>query len=570
MRNTAVTKIRIITVCTLVAFLAIIVRLYYLQVMERDTYRALGESQYVHTVRNLFTRGSIYFTTKDGEKVSAATVKAGYVLAVNPQKVTDLEKTYTALSALLPIDKDTFFDRAGRKDKTYQEIDQYVESDVADKIEELNLPGVQLYRNQWRYYPGKSLSARTIGFIGYDNENNLTGKYGLERYYQSALVRDAEHQSVNLFAEIFGNLQKLIFKSDDAKEGDVVTTIEPTVARTLDRVLDAAEEKWHSKLTGGIIMDPTTGEVIALNVVPSFDLNDRSGVDIEQFRNPLVDDVYEMGSIIKPLTIASGLDAGVITPNSTYNDTGSIELNGRTIRNWDGRARGVTDIQQILSQSLNVGVSHVSLLLGKDRFRKYFYGLKLGSETGIDLPNEGRGLVSNLESPREVEYATASFGQGIAITPIETVRALATLANGGVLVTPHLAKRIEYSDGTSHDITYPPGEQVFSQKTTEEVTGMLINVVDKALKNGKAKNQYYTVAAKTGTAQIANPQTHKYYDDRYLHSFFGYFPAYNPRFLIFLYTVEPKGAQYASETLTDSFLELTQFLINYYELPPDR
>jgi cell division protein FtsI/penicillin-binding protein 2 len=446
-----------------------------------------------------------------------------------------------------------------------------VEDDAADAIDALKLPGVKLYRNQWRYYPGKSLAARTVGFIGYgDDGQTLVGKYGLERYYDTTLSRDSEHLSVNFFAEIFGNLRTLFFDADAVEQGDIVTTIEPTVARTLDRVLDAAEEKWQSKLTGGIIINPQTGEVIALNVVPSFDLNDRTGVGIEQFRNPLVEDVYEMGSIIKPLTMAAGLDAGVVTPHSTYYDAGSIELNTFTIRNYDGRGRGTTDMQQVLSQSLNTGVAYVTKLLGHDRFRDYFYNLKLGSETGIDLPGEAHGLVRNLESPREVEYATASFGQGIAITPIETVRALSTLANGGTLITPHLVKSIEYTDGTVHPVNYPEGDRVFKQETSEDITRMLIRVVDEALKGGKAKNEYYTVAAKTGTAQIANPQTGKYYDDRYLHSFFGYFPAYDPQFLIFLYTVEPKGAQYASETLTDSFLELVQFLINYYALPPDR
>ncbi len=569
MRGVAVKKIRIITAVTLALFTLLIVRLYYVQILHRETYRAMGENQYVHTVRNLFNRGSIYFTTKDGEKVSAATVKSGYLLAIDPTKIQDIEATYTALSGVIPIDHDMFFERAGRTDRIYQEIEQTVDDEHADTITALDLPGVRLYRNQWRYYPGKSLSARTVGFIGYDKDT-LVGKYGLERFYEVTLKRDTEHLAVNFFAEIFSNLRKLIFDAGDAEEGEVVTTIEPTVARTLDRILDSAQKQWQSKITGGIIINPKTGEVLALNVVPSFDLNDRSGVDLEQFRNPLVEDVYELGSIIKPLTVASGLDAGVITPHSTYYDAGSIELNDFTIRNYDGRGRGTVDMQQVLSQSLNTGVAHVVSLLGRDRFRDYFYKLKLGSESGIDLPNEAHGLVRNLESPRAVEYATASFGQGIALTPIAAVRALSALANGGVLVTPHLVKRIEYVNGDNHEVSYPEGERVFSEETSEDITRMLVEVVDTALKGGKAKNEYYTVAAKTGTAQISNPETKKYYDDRFLHSFFGYFPAYDPQFLIFLYTVEPKGVQYASETLTDPFLEIVQFLINYYAVPPDR
>jgi stage V sporulation protein D (sporulation-specific penicillin-binding protein) len=568
MRRESVTRIRYITGIVLFLMLVLIVRLYVIQVVRGESYRQDGEDQYVHTVRDLYKRGNIYFTTKENERVSAATVKTGYLLAIDPSKITDTEHTYTALSEIIPLNREKFFERANKKDKTYQELEREVEDELADRIEALDLPGVRLYRNQWRYYPGKSLAARTVGFIGYD-EDILVGKYGLERYYDDTLFRNNEHLSVNFFAEIFSNLGDLIFDSSSSREGDIVTTIEPTVARAFDRVLEDAHAHWNSRITGGIIINPKNGEIIALNVIPSFDLNDRSGVDIEAFRNPLVEDVYELGSIIKPLTVAAGLDAGVITPQSTYYDAGSITLSDYTIRNFDGRGRGTVSMQEVLSQSLNTGVAHIASLLGKERFRKYFYGLKLGSETGIDLPSEGHGLVKNLESTRELEYATASFGQGIALTPIGAVRALSTLANGGTLVTPHLVKRIEYENGTALDVTYPEGERVFSEQTSEDITSMLVKVVDTALKHGKAKNEYYTVAAKTGTAQIADP-TGGYYDDRYLHSFFGYFPAYDPQFLIFLYTVEPKGVQYASETLTDPFMELVQFLINYYAIPPDR
>lgn len=550
--------------------LLLVVRLYVLQVVRGEAYRAQGENQYVHTVRDLYKRGSVYFTTKDNEKVSAATVRGGYVLAMDPTKIDDAEKTYQELSVVLPtINKELFLERAAKKDKTYQEIDKEVEQEVGEKIDALNLKGVKLYRTQWRYYPGKSLSARTIGFIGY-NENDLVGKYGLERYYDETLMRDNEHLSVNFFAEIFSNLGELLFDASDAKEGDIVTTIEPTVARMLDKVLEDAQKQWHSNITGGIIINPKNGEILALNVVPSFDLNDRTGIDIDSFRNPLVENVYEMGSIIKPITMAAGIDAGVVAPSSTYYDPGCIQLSDYTICNYDGKGRGTVPMQEILSQSLNTGVAHIASLLGKDRFRKYFTNIKLGSETGIDLPSEGHGLVKNLESPRELEYANASFGQGIALTPIATIRALSTLANGGVLVTPHLVKKIENTNGEERDVSYPDGDRVFKKETTEEVTRMLVKVVDTALKGGKAKNPYYTVAAKTGTAQIADPVNGGYYEDRYLHSFFGYFPAYDPKFLIFLYTVEPKGVEYASETLTDPFMDLVQFLINYYALQPDR
>jgi cell division protein FtsI (penicillin-binding protein 3)/stage V sporulation protein D (sporulation-specific penicillin-binding protein) len=317
-------------------------------------------------------------------------------------------------------------------------------------------------------------------------------------------------------------------------------------------------------------MDPNTGAIYAMNAVPTFDLNARADASIDQFRNPLVEDVYEMGSIIKPLTMAAGLDSGVVTRGTTYYDPGCIDLNTYTICNFDKKGRGTVPMQEVLNQSLNTGVAFIADRMGKESFRDYFLNYGLGEKTGIDLPGEAEGLVKNLQSPRAVEYATASFGQGIALTPIETIRALASLANGGKLVTPHVADRILYDDGTVEKIVYPEPKQVLKESTSEEISRMLSTVVDDALRGGTVALPHHSVGAKTGTAQIADPNGGGYYEDKYLHSFFGYFPAYDPRFIVFMYTVEPKGVRYASETLTDPFMEIAHFMINYYSIPPDR
>ncbi len=572
MRKSAILRIRIITGVVLFLALVLIGRLYQIQIMQHQAYEDKATRQYVHTVKDLYSRGSIFFTTKDGEKVSAATIQSGYVLAIDPSRLVDIEDTYTKLSSVYPIDKTVFLEKAAKKEKTYQEIAPRVSNDDSDKIEALGLKGVQMYRTQWRYYPGEELSSRSIGFVGYteDGGDRLAGRYGLERYYDDVLTRDDGRTTVNFFAEIFSNLGNIIFDTTESRTGDVVTSIEPTVARMLDSELAKVQEKYSSTLTGGIIINPQNGEIYALNAIPTFNLNDRAGADINAFRNPLVENVYEMGSIIKALTMAAGIDSGAVSESTTYYDAGFIDLDTYTIKNYDGRGRGTVTMQEVLNQSLNTGVSFIVKTMGKEKFRKYFSALKIGNETGVDLPNETYGLIDNLNSPRDVEYATASFGQGIAITPMATVRALATLGNGGRLITPHIATKIEYQDGTSKNIVYPEGDQVFTKETSEEVSRMLTTVVDKALSGGKQKQEHYSIAAKTGTAQIADNAGGGYYDDRYLHSFFGYFPAYDPQYLILLYTVEPKGVKYASETLTEPFMELTKFLINYYNVPPDR
>lgn len=571
MRKSITNRIRIISAVVFLLGFLLIVRLYQVQVHSAEAYQQKAEKQYVHTAKNVYSRGSIYFTTKDGEKVSAASITSGFLLALNPSLIQNADEIYKNLEPYLTVSKETFLSRATRAGKTYVEIEPKLSQEDSDKIKALNMPGVMLYRNQWRYYPGDSMSARTIGFVGQSNdEAQLTGKYGLERYYDDTLKKDDTVLSVNFFAEIFSNLGNLVFDNSQNNKGDVVTTLEPTVSRMLDRVLQETQDTYHSKMTGGIIMDPKTGSIYAMNVAPTFDLNNKSDASIEQFINPLVEDVYEMGSIIKALTMASGLDNKTVTPHTTYYDAGFIDLNGYTIKNYDGKGRGTVDMQEVLNQSLNTGVSFIVKNMGHDKFRDYFDNLKLGSETGIDLPNEAHGLVSNLESPREVEYATASFGQGIAMTPMETIRALATLGNGGYLVAPHIASKLVYSDGSEKVLTYPKGAQVFTPETSETVTRMLTTVVDKALRKGAVALPHHSIAAKTGTAQIVDPNTRKYYETKYLHSFFGYFPSYDPKFIVFLYTVEPEGVQYASETLTTPFMDITKFLINYYSIPPDR
>jgi cell division protein FtsI/penicillin-binding protein 2 len=380
---------------------------------------------------------------------------------------------------------------------------------------------------------------------------------------------------VNFFAELFADLSTVVFDRGDTVEGDLILSIEPTVQASLERELASVMEEHRSALSGGIVMDPRTGAIIAMAGTPGFDLNAYGSVDdLTRFKNPNVENLYEMGSTVKPLTMAAGLDAGVITPKSTYDDPGVMTLDRRTFGNFDGRARGPgTTMQQILSESLNTGVAHIVGRLGNEQFAEYFLDrFRIGEETGIDLPGEAQGLVTNLSSTRDIEYATASFGQGIAITPINMACALSALANGGIVPTPTVAREVRYRDGRVRAITPPPGVRAIGPEASEEVTRMLVEVTDSALLGGSVKIPEYAIAAKTGTAQLPRPRVEGggYYDDRYVHSFFGYFPAYDPEFLVFLYTVDPKEVTFASHTLTQPFMRLAKFLIHYYDIPPDR
>lgn len=551
-----------------IVVLLIVAKLYQIQIIDGDIYNDKADKQYTGGQSDVFERGSIYFTDKTGNKISAATVKTGYKVAINPSSVENPEDIFNSLVNLLKLDEEAFANKAFKKDDPYEEIARRVDPNLVENIIKKDLEGVSFYKEKWRFYPGKNLASQTIGFLAYKGDE-LNAQYGLERYYDDVLERRDAGAFKNFFVELFSGLGQTLVEKKHPK-GSLVTTIDPSVQGFAEATLEEIKNQYNPKTSGVIIMNPKNGEIYAMALNPNFDLNDFGKVeDPEIYNNRLVEGVYEMGSIVKPLTMAAGIDAGAVTPDTLYDDKGSMTLNHSTFYNYDKKARGVVSMQVVLNNSLNTGVAYVVGKMGNEKFAGYMKSL-FAEKTGIDLPNEGMPLLANLNSTRDIEYATASFGQGIAMTPISITRALATLGNGGVLVHPHLVKAIDYDVGLTQKIDFPQPKRIFKEETSEDISRMLVKVVDEALKGGTVALPNYSIAAKTGTAQIAKSSSSGYYDDRYLHSFFGYFPAYDPQFIVFLYTVEPQNAQYASETLTDPFMNIAKYLINYYEIPPDR
>ena len=565
----------------IIVFFALIMvtRLYFLQVVHGQNYSDKADRQYTSISVDTFDRGSIFFQNKDGDLISAASLKTGYILAVNTKLIaTDTEMYYKKISGIIPIDAGTFYSKISKVNDPYEELAKQIPEDKIKLISDLNLPGLIIEKEKWRYYPGDSLASNIIGFTGYDDSGiNILGRYGLEKYYEDNLKRDSSTLYVNTFAEIFSNISNNFIQNKN-READIVTSIDPEVQGYVEKVISDTNKKWSSNLTGAIVIDPNTGEIYSMAVTPSFNLNNfKNETNVSIFSNPLVSDAYEMGSIIKPLTMAAGIDDGDVTAKTTYDDKGFVQSDGYTVYNFDKKGRGVIDMQGVLNNSLNTGAAFVMNSMGKDKFLQYFKNYGIGTETGIDLPAEAAGnignLLNNLNNNKKIEYITASFGQGISMTPIITARALSMLANGGKLIIPHVVKTINYKVGLAKNVSYvDEAKQVITKQTSEEITRMLVRVVDEALAGGTMKMKNYSIAAKTGTAQISRPikEGGGYYPDKWLHSFFGYFPAYNPRFLVFLYTVDPKNVNYASQTLTSPFFDITKFLINYYEIAPDR
>ncbi len=547
-----------------------IFRLYTVQIVHGDRFRERASQQYTEKTANSDERGTISFTSRDDSKRTAALQESGYLLAINGRVLTeaDTRSVYRELQEVVDISREQFLDAASDSSDPYIVVKEKLPTEVGEQVRERNITGVSVYPQKWRRYPLDSLASHVLGFVGYTEDSlRPTGIYGTEKYHDDILRRDPGDIYTNLFARVFSQPSDTSQPGSVRQSGDVNLTIEPDVQAYLETQLEDVRQEWDAEETMGVVIDPQTGAIRALGVNPDYNPNTYSAVDnAEIFTNPVVRSRYEMGSIIKALTMAAGLDADVVTPDTTYEDTGEITLNEATIANYDGVARGVVDMQEVLNQSLNTGAAYVADELGHAQMRNYFQDW-FATKTNIDLPGEVSNGITNLQVDRDLEFATASFGQGIALSPIASVRALSTLANDGQLVRPHVTKSIDYQLGGTSEIQPQTGEQVISEEAAETVSRMLVNVVDEEM--SEFARDRHSIAAKTGTAQIPKPGG-GYYEDTFNHTFFGYFPAYEPRYLVFLMARQPKDVKYASQTLKEPFMRMADFLINYYNIPPDR
>lgn len=552
---------------TLVGFV-LIANLFHIQIANGDAFRAQADGQYVVSTYNSFERGSIFFEQEDGTRISAAGQRSGYKISVNPSSFdADPNEIYQSIATIIDFDQDVLTKALSRKSKKYVEIANHISKEDGEKIKELVGSAVQLHEEKWRVYPLKGSAAHSLGFLGFKGDE-YAGRYGLERQYEDTLKREDVDIYTNFFARVFHNVQNFV-DTDTVPEGDIIATFDPQVQLFFEKQLKGIQDEWNSESVGGIIMNPKTGEIYSMGAFPNFDNNDFSDQKISVFKNPIIENVYEFGSIVKPLVVAAAIDnKNIDHTDMKFFDEGSVQVEKRIIKNFDGRGRGWVGTQEILSQSLNTGMVYITKQIPKADFRKYFNRFGFTEKTGIDLPNEGNNLTSNLKSNRDIEFANISFGQGIAVTPISMIKALAVMANKGNSVNPHIVKKIEYTNGFSKTIDSNDQDSVLNPETSAEISRMLVNVFDN-YQNGNVKLDNYSIAAKTGTAQIPDPKG-GYYDDRNLHSFFGYFPAYEPEFIVLMYTVHPKGVKYASQTLIDPFRETAKYLINYYNIPPDR
>jgi cell division protein FtsI/penicillin-binding protein 2 len=556
-----------------VIFFLVLWRLFSLQVLQGKDFREQASERYTALGGETNDRGAIYFTDRFGTRFTAGSMQQVYTVAVVPKEVLDHTKFWNEISTIIPnLDQLAVMETLSKVEDPYEIIAKQLPKDVADTVRARKISGVRITADLRRYYPGRDLAAHVVGIVSYQGDE-LAGRYGLERSFQDVLVRSYADLYSNFFAQLFSGTKQSLrkdFAERKQRGGDVITSIEPEVQLFVQQQMIEMNERWSPQEIGAIVLEPKTGKIIAMAAYPTFDVNEFGKVpDTRVLSNPLVQSSYEMGSVVKPLIVAYALESKAISPRTSYEDKGSVVVADRTIYNFDKRGRGVVEIKTILQQSLNTGMVFIMQKLDRSKVRDYLVRIGLGQKTGVDLPYEAKGIAGNIDRLRSVEYANISFGQGIAWTPIQMARALSVLANYGEMVTPHVVTAIDYGDGFVEPIVQPKPIRVLEPNAVEQVTNMLVYAADTNFGEGGSLFKHYTVASKTGTAQIPNPAG-GYYGDRNLHSFFGYFPAYEPKYTVFLYMVHPKGARYSSETLSKPFIAIVDFMLNYYNIPPDR
>lgn len=567
-------QISFLTFVFIVIFGALFARLFFIQIIKYDFYKALAEDQ--HQIYQKLTpkRGEIYLQdTSPGSKQFLYPIVANrdwpMVYAV-PRNIPKDSRTKLSedLSSILGLGKETIMARISKDDDPYEPLKYKLTDEEVEKIKGFNYPGIKFSSSEFRFYPSGSLASHVLGFLGFKGDERV-GQYGVEETYDEILKGKqgflAAEKGIGGYIILTNQ-----YKMTPAEDGDnLVLSLDYNIQFIVEQKLKEAIDKWQAERGTIIVMDPQNGAIRALANYPSFDLNDYSKIeDINLFSNFAVQGTYEPGSVMKPVTMAAALDSGAVTPKTTYIDEGSVKIGGYTISNADNKKYGLQTMIGVLEKSLNTGAVFVEKKIGHKTFKDYFERFGFGQKTGVDLLGEARGNLSNLETDREINFATASFGQGIATTPLQIITAISAIANGGKLMRPYIVEKIIKPDGT--EIATQPKEirQVVSSDTANRLTAMLVSAVENGFSKGGRVNGYY-VAAKTGTAQVPDPKKGGYLDDT-IHTFIGYAPAYNPRFIILIKLDKPKGIEFASLSIAPVFKEIAKFLLNYYEIPPDK
>lgn len=544
----------------IILFSAVIVgRLIFIQVFKYQYWRALAQGQQKFFAFLQGERGEIFFQ----DKTNLAINQNFDLVYLVPNEIKNPEETADILSSILNLDKNSIFERI-KKESFYEVIKKKLTREEVESLKNLNSPGVYLGQEAGRYYPFGDLASQVVGFLGGDNK----GQYGIEGFYDDVLqgkdkVLEKEMGPAGYFVNETAN--------PFGEGSDIILTLDYNIQFMAEKLLKKAKEDLDIKEGEIIVIEPNSGEILALANFPNFNLNQYPEVkNLEIFQNSSIQKIFEPGSVFKPITMAAALDQGKITPQTTYVDEGFVKIGGHIISNYNGHVWGERTMTEVLEKSINTGAIFAEQQMDHDIFLDYIKCFGIFEPTGIDLQGEVSSPNKEFKMGYEVNFATASFGQGIGMTSLQLVRAIAVIANGGKLVRPYIVDKILENGKiieTKPEIQDP---SVISQSTASQLTLMLVNVIENGYGKSVGIPGYY-IAGKTGTAQIswsALGINKEGYSDKTIQTFAGFAPALDPQFLILikLYNPKAKTAEYSAAPI---FKELAKYIIDYWQIPPD-
>lgn len=598
LNNYESSSVRLNALQGLIFFLAllIIVRLFYLQVIKHDYYLAAGLEQRA-IVRELAPeRGQIYaLAGREGGELHPLVINnISYEVSVDPAKIQRPQNITDILAAGLELEeaaRSEVLVKVKKGDRRYELIAKEVPPVKIEKLQrdlealrqEVNLGrptgeqvknlselGVNFVKHVLRYYPDADNGAHILGFLGYGPDGySRVGSYGLESYFENELAGNVG--SLSGEKDVAGRLLAQDSLQLQKNGADLILTIDKNVQYLACQALAKAVPRYEAERGSIIIMESSTGAIRAMCNYPSFDPNKYSEVEDNQiYNNNAVYLAYEPGSVMKAIAMALAIDQGRVSPSTLYNDEGELRFaRGEVIKNSDLKAHGWVDMKEVLTTSLNTGIVFATSEISNAIFKDYMEKFGFGKVTGITISQESAGDISALAKKGDIYKATASYGQGITVTPLQMLAAANVIANRGLLVKPYIVSEIRYEDDRIEKFEPEVIRQVIEPSTASQVAAMMVNVVDQGHAQQAQVPGYY-IAGKTGTAQVPNPETGRYDPDKTIHTFIGFAPHENAKFTVITRLDYPKIGRFAESTAVPLFGEIAKSLLEYYQIAPNR
>ncbi len=561
------TGVVILTCCIIIGLTSLLGRLAYLMIVQSDYYNELSEELHTRERKIKAARGTIY----DANGTVIATNKTVCTISVIYNQIKDPEKVIEVLCSELELEEEQVRKKV-EKYTAREIIKTNVEKSIGDKIREYDLAGVKVDEDYKRYYPYDSLASKVLGFTGSDNQ----GIIGLEVYYEDYLK--------GLDGRILTLTDAAGIEVDDAAEdriepiagNDLYISLDVNIQKYAEQVAKKVMEEKQAKQVSILLMNPQNGEILAMVNVPEFNLNepfvltniettdgltDKEKQDLlnKMWRNSIINDTYEPGSIFKVITGAAALEEGVVSVDDTFSCPGFYVVEDRKIRCAKVTGHGVETFVEGTMNSCNPVFIQVGLRLGVDRFYSYFQQFQLLKKTGVDLPGEATTIMHKPENMGEVELATVSFGQSFQVTPLRLLTTISAIVNGGTMVTPHFGVEVRSADGeTIKKLDYEEGETILS----EEISETMRQILEKVVSEGGGKKAYiegYSIGGKTATSEKL-PRG----NGKYISAFMGFAPADNPEIIGIMTIDEPVGIYYggtiAAPVMGDLFANIFPYL----------